>query len=130
MKAIHSMMATMALAFVFPAAAAAAVGDPEVILYRVSGINANGGTTELVCTPFSGVSESIRFVTRDVNGALVDNQAFTTAHLATKLFTSSSPSVGTAAIAATSTNVVCSAGILGGIPLHLIRFNPAPGTQE
>src|SRR5215813_5094552 len=118
MQAIHSMMATMALAFVFPAAAAAAVGDPEVIIYRVSGINANGGTTELVCTPFSGVSESIRFVTRDVNATLVDNQAFTTAHLATKLFISSSPSVGTAAVAATSTQVVCSAGVVGGLSLH------------
>jgi len=130
MKAIHSMMATMALAFVFPAAAAAAVGDPELILYRVSGINANGGTTELVCTPFSGVSETIRFVTRDANANLVDNQAFSIPHLATKLFISSSPSVGTAAVAATSVNVVCSAGVVGGLSLHLIRFNPIPGTQE
>src|SRR5215469_10224374 len=121
MKVIHSMMATMALAFVFPAAAAAAVGDPELTLYRVSGVNANGGTTELICTPFSGVPESIRFVTRDVNGALVDNQAFTVGHLNTKLFqTSVTMTPGTAAIAATSTSVICSAGVLGGVPLHLI----------
>jgi hypothetical protein len=131
MKSIHSIIATMALAFVFPAAATAAVGDPELVLYRVTGINANGGQTILYCTPFSGVSETIRFVTRDANGTLVDNQAFTVTHLATKLFISTSPSPGTAAIAATSNQAICEVGISGGLgTLHPIRFNPISGAQE
>jgi len=130
MKAIHSVIATLALACVFPAAATAETGDPEIIIYRISGINANGGTTEISCTPFSGVSENIRFVTRDTNAVLVDNSVSTVPHNNTKLFQSSAPSVGTAAVAATTNQIVCSAGILGGIQLHLIRFNPVSGAQE
>ena len=129
MRSIHSMIATMALAFVFPAAATAAVGDPELILYRVTGITANGGSTQLICTPFSGVTENIRFVTRDTNGTLVDNQVFAVTHLSSKSFQTTVTNTGTAAIAATSNQIICSVNIFGSVP-HLIRFNPISGTTE
>jgi hypothetical protein len=50
--------------------AQAAVGDPELILYRFAGVTDNGGAANqgvaivFHCTNFSGVTEIIRFVTR------------------------------------------------------------------
>jgi hypothetical protein len=130
MKAIHSIIAVLALAFVFPAAATAAVGDPELILYRVSGVNANGGPTEISCTPFSGVTENIRIVTRDNTGTIVNNSVLPLAHLNTTVFSTGNSTPGTAAIAATSNQVVCSAGTNGVLTLRMIRFNPISGTTE
>jgi hypothetical protein len=43
MKAIHSMIAAVGLAFVLPTVAGAAAGDPEVIIYRFPGVRDNGG---------------------------------------------------------------------------------------
>ena len=43
MKAIHSMIATLGLAFVFPTLAEAATTDPEVIIYRFTGVRDDGG---------------------------------------------------------------------------------------
>ena len=131
MKSIHSKIATMALVLGFPAAATAAVGDPEIILYRVTGIHANGGQTQLICTPFSGVTENIRFVTREADGTLVDNQVFAVPHANTKNFLSTIATTGSAAIAGTSNQVICEVGISAGLgSLRMIRFNPISGAQE
>jgi hypothetical protein len=43
MKAIHSMIAALGFAFVLPAPADAAVGGPEVIIYRFPGVSDDGG---------------------------------------------------------------------------------------
>jgi hypothetical protein len=66
MKAIHSMIAALGLAFVLPAPADAAQGDPEVIIYRFPGVRDDGATTNVGvatvfhCTNFSGVPEPVR----------------------------------------------------------------------
>jgi len=154
MKAIHWIIAAAALASVQPSQAG--VNDPEVIIYRFpgvfdtgSGVN-QGVATSFHCTNFSGVNETIRFVTRSSAGSLLSNAAFTIEHLET--FTASTHAThmyadddlntgfvtqGTTAIAATSTNVICTAVTLdassavpNGFALRGIRFNPAPGSQE
>jgi hypothetical protein len=154
MQAIHSIIAAAALAFAQPTPASAGINDPEVIIYRVSGVlddgASNGTATSFHCTNFSGVEEKVRIVVRNFSAALVANQPFNIAHLNT--LTASTKDVviyndfalntgfvqqGTAAIAATSVNVTCTAmqvlpqGVFPqGIALHMTRFNPIPATQE
>jgi hypothetical protein len=152
MKSLRLMVAVAALAFTMPAQAAQV--DPEVIIYRVSGVLddgiSNGTATSFHCTNFSGVAENVRFVVRGPTAVILANQAFAIPHLHT--FTASTKEVsiyadvslatgavqqGTAAIAATSVNVTCTAmqvlpqgALPQGIALHMTRFNPIAGTQE
>ena len=126
MKAIHRIITAAALACVLPAAANAATTDPEVILYRFSGVLDNGGgigagvATAFHCSNFSGVPETVRIVVRDSNAGQAANTAFGINHLQTKTFTTHAVTLyaqitlgtgvvlqGTAAIAATSTSIVC-----------------------
>jgi hypothetical protein len=154
MKTIHSMIAALGLALVLPAAADAATTDPEVIIYRFPGVAddvAAGFSTVFYCTNFSGATESIRFATRQSNGALLTNFFAFVNHLesltAATHFTGTLGSQfnlgtgavrgGTTAIAATSTNIVCTAMTIDaanpkpdGIALRGIRFSPVPGSQE
>src|SRR5262245_26453552 len=77
MKVIHCVIAAAALAFVQPAQAAST--DPEIIIYRFSGVLDNGGlshqgiATAFHCTNFSGVQESLRIVVRDSAGIIRGN---------------------------------------------------------
>jgi hypothetical protein len=154
MKSLRWMAAIAALASCLPAQAATT--DPEVIIYRVAGVSDSGGAgqtghvTAFFCTNFSGVTETVRIVVRNSSGPILANQAAPIPHLNTASVTTrltvvygsfplntGSISQGTAAIAATSTNVTCTvlqvdaaASNPIGIALHLTRFNPAPGTQE
>ena len=156
MKAIHWIIAAAALAFVLPAEADAAVGDPEMVIYRFPGVADNGGgpgvgvATVFHCTNFSGVQETLRIVTRSSAGVLITNNAPTILHLQTLTLATHSVSAyvsgalltgavtqGTAAIAATSVNIICTAMTIDastaapvGVALRGIRFNPAPGSQE
>jgi hypothetical protein len=157
MKAIHWIIAAAALSFVQPTSASAAVGDPEVIIYRFPGVLDNGGAsatgvvTAFHCTNFSGVTETIRFVTRSNVGTLLQNSTTTIAHLATRTANAHFPNSystdlnlatgvvvqGTTAIAATSINIICTAMTIDGsttvpvgVALRGIRFNPVPGSQE
>jgi len=105
------------------------------------------------CTNFSGTTETIRAVARNANSALASNVTLTIGHLETRTFAThgfglfgfrvdqllatGTLSQGTIAIAATSTNIVCNAVAVDardekptGYSLHVIRFNPIPGTQE
>jgi hypothetical protein len=156
MKAIHWIIAAAGFAFVQPASAA--TSDPEVIIYRFPGVRDDGGVagvglaTVFHCTNFSGTSETLRFVTRDGNATLKSNVSQGMAHLQTMtavthnsaglpvnvdLATGAVPA-GTTAIAATSTNIVCTAMTFdasgsnptGGVALRGIRFLPVPGSQE
>ncbi len=155
MKVVRWMTAVAALAFALsvqaPDRALGAVGDPEVILYRFTGVH-NFGTsaTAFHCTNFSGVQETIRIVVRDQNSTVAVNHATVIVHLQTVSFvtqfvgfyghmnlSTGNVSQGTAAIAATSTAFVCTAGTVNtsastpvGLALHGIRFSPVPGTQE
>jgi len=158
MKAIQWIIAVAGLAFGLPASAQAAQTDPEVIIYRFPGVLDTGNfanlgvATVFFCTNFGGVTENIRFVTRTSTGALASNLVFNLVHLGTlttathstalyaDAFTSLATgpvSEGTTAIAATSTNVICTATTIDaaastpiGIALRGIRFNPVPGSQE
>jgi hypothetical protein len=135
-----------------------AIGGAELIVYRFPGVYDNGGSANtgvaasFHCTNFSGVSETFRFVTRDANGTLLTNVAFSVPHLATitasthatLVYNDSATSLGTGpitqgttAIAATSRDVVCTAVTIDatlatptGIALRGVRFNPAPDSQE
>ncbi len=132
-----------------------AVGNAEVILYRFPGVFDSGGggtgvATVFHCTNFSGVPETIRIVVRDQFAGVVANTTFTLNHLETvahathivnlyaeQSLNTGAVNVGTAAIAATSTSLVCTAMTIDaassspqGIALHGVRFNPIPGTQE
>ena len=156
MKAVHWIIAAAALSFVQPAPANAGVNDPEVIIYRFPGVYdepAGGRETATVfqCTNFSGVTENMRFVTRRFDGQLKTNVTTPIAHLATTtvathdvnsyvVFTNLATgqvTQGTTAIAATSTNIICTAMTIDaldpkptGIALRGIRFLPVPGSQE
>ena len=155
MKAIHWIVAA-ALACSLPAPASAAVGSPEVVVYRFSGVKDDGnadfvGTaTVFSCTNFSGVTETLRFVTRHLDGTIRQNDTVPINHLQTTILVTHGVRAyglqfglatnvvqGTTAIAATSTNILCTAMILdaanaqfAGVSLRGIRFNPAPGSQE
>ena len=157
MKAIHWITAAAAFAFVFSAPADAGVNDPEVIIYRFPGVRDNSGTdfvgvaTVFHCTNFSGVEEILRFVTRQHTGTLVTNISFALGHLQNQVVSTHRTgayggfisldtglvSFGTTAIAATSTNIICTAMTIDasttvpvGVALRGIRFSPAPGSQE
>ena len=154
---MHSMIAALGLALVLPTTSDAATTDPEVIIYRFPGVSDDGGgtfageATVFYCTNFSGVTETIRFVTRTRDAALVSNRSVGLAHLGTITAATHFPALnagtfpldtgavagGTTAIAATSTNVVCSAMAIDaanakpvGVALRGIRFSPVPGSQE
>ena len=156
MKKIQASVVSAALAIGMAIPAWAGVNDPEVIIYRFPGVRDNGGTgltgfaTIFHCTNFSGVDENVRIVTRSEDGTLKSNFVTTLSHLKTvgaathAVFSYSSfgmgtgaVSEGTAAIAATSTNIICTAMVLDaatarpdGVALRGIRFNPVPGSQE
>ena len=148
MKAIHWIIAAAAFAFVQQARAAQT--DPEVIVYRFPGVLDVGSVaTSFHCTNFSGTLEIIRIVVRDNEATIKANFSFALPHLwtatvstrPTVLYGSASLNTdtvkGTAAIAATSTNIICTAVTLeassavpNGFALHGIRFSPIPGSQE
>src|SRR5262249_48637574 len=126
MKGIHWIVAAAALSFVQPASAATT--DPEVIIYRFPNASDDGGldfagrATVFGCTNFSGATETIRFVTRASNVTLLTNLNFTMNHLTTLTasthltvfyggasLATGSFAAGTTAIAATSTNIICTA---------------------
>jgi len=102
-------------------------------------------------TNFSGATETVRFVTRNFDGALKSNATYTLDHLATKTASTHNAQAysenlflvtgivkqGTTAIAATSINIICTAetidassSVLIGVARRGIRFNAAPGSQE
>ena len=153
--AIAAVIAGLSLATMLPAAAAST--DPEVIIYRFPGVlddgsaGQSGVATSFHCTSFSGAVEIVRIVVRNFDGTLKANVAFPIGHLATKtasthsavlytedqVFNTGGVNQGTAAIAATSVNVICTAMTISasstqptGFALRGIRFNPIPGTQE
>jgi hypothetical protein len=83
-------IALVAIATSMSAPASAATTDPEVIIYRFPGVKDDGGAanigtaTVFHCTNFSGVNETIRFVTRAFDGTLLTNNTSTVVHLGTR----------------------------------------------
>ena len=156
MTKIQTLVVSAALAIGMAGPAVAGVNDPEIIIYRFPGVFDDGSTTQVGtatafhCTNFSGVLENVRIVTRGSGGGLLKNFLFGLDHLSTQgasthsVFSYVSLNMGTgfitdgtAAIAATSTNIICTAMVLdaanakpAGLALRGIRFNPVPGSQE
>jgi hypothetical protein len=159
MKLASSIFVLTTLAAILPAQAqSGAVTDPLKIIYKASGLLDNGGAsaagvaTSMHCTNFGNVDERVRFLVRQSNGAATSQtttvgagQTVTASTHNTNIFgenitltTGTSIRQGALAISSSSTtNVFCSAMIVDansqvpvGIALHLVRFNPAPGTQE
>ena len=157
MTKISLAVVSAALAFGMQAPAWAFITDPEVIIYRFPGVRDDGGgigagvATVFFCTNFSPTSENIRFVTRQNNSPLLTNILVGIASLATKTVSTHATNAynpdntlgtgvviqGTTAIAATSTNIICTAVTIEassafplGVALRGIRFNPVPGSQE
>jgi hypothetical protein len=156
MKAARSLFGVLAITLGLAAQVEAATTDPEVIIYRFPGVLDNGTginvgvATIFQCTNFSGEQENIRLVTRSSGGILRSNFVIPIAHLTTFAFATHPVRVyfalsldtgniaqGTTAVAATSTNIVCTAMTMDaasatpiGVALHGVRFKPIPGTQE
>jgi len=136
-----------------------AVGDPLKIIYRISGVTDNGGgdavgvATLIHCTNFGSVSETVKFIIKQWDGTvlksryttIVSGNTRTAATHYTALFFEDlalTPNIvigqGSAIIYATLPQMVfCSAMIVDaaatvpqGISLHMVRYNPATGTQE
>jgi len=154
MKLIGWTAAASAMFFALPVQAG--INDPEVMIYRVAGVFDNGGAdnvgvaTSFHCTNFSGALEIVRVVVRDAGSQIKANSFGQISHLQSTIFsthgTMFSEAImttgviaagGTAAIAATSIDVVCTAMMLDaaatvpvGIALHAVRLNPIPGTEE
>jgi hypothetical protein len=96
------------------------------------------------------VTENVRIVIRDVITTIKANVSLPVSHLGTLIFSTHDVFIysdfslatgaiggGTAAIAATSVNITCTAMQVQtnvtnavGIALHMTRFNPITGTQE
>ena len=158
MKIIQWIIALAGLAFGLPASAQAAQTDPEVIIYRFPGVRDDGNpdgvgvATVFHCTNFSGTTENLRLVTREIFGTLVTNVTASIQHLRslahsthfTQAYSGAGFSLntgvvveGTTAIAATSINIICTAMVIdaanpkpNGVALRGIRFSPVPGSQE
>jgi hypothetical protein len=150
-----AVIASLSFATILPAAAATT--DPELIIYRFPGVLDDGSAgqvgvaTSFHCTNFSGVTETVRIVVRNFDNSVKANVAFSIPHLTTRTASTHSTVLytedqalntgainqGTAAIAATAVNVICSAMTIGaassqpnGFAVRGIRFNPVPGSQE
>ena len=155
-----SLIVSTLIVIASAASAHAAVGDALETIYRVSGVVDSGdgpgvGTaTILNCTNFNNAgSEEVRVVTRTFTGAHLDDQTRVIQAKRTFTFGTHNPNVytldslltpgqvidqGSFVIESTNTrNVFCSvqvvdAGALraAGYSLNMVRFNPAPNSQE
>ena len=138
MKKIQSVLVSAAVAIGIAAPASAATTDPEVIIYRFSGVRDDGSNdnfgvaTVFHCTNFSGVTENIRFVTRANVGVIASNLVRSINHLSTLTaethqsnanafggelvaqLATRTVAQGTTAIAATSPNIICTAMVIDG----------------
>lgn len=132
-----------------------AVNSPLKVIYRISGVADDGSSgvgvaTSFHCTNFGNVNEKVKFTVRTFDGdtskvALVRaGETITASTKETDLFfenvflNTGFVEQGGAIIAATATQTIfCSAMLVDpndndaeGIALHMVRFNPAPRTQE
>jgi hypothetical protein len=131
---------------------------PQQIIYRVSGVRDDGQgpqlgvATSFHCTNWSNLPEKLAISVYNFNGTLArarsfivnSHHTFTVSTHETKIFSEDvflSPGVdidqGYAQILSTTTNIYCSAMIVDaasssptGIELHLVRFNPYPGSTQ
>ena len=127
-------------------------------IYVASGVRDNGGAintgtaTSIHCTNWTGANQQIRHIIKNYNGAVTSNNTFTVSagrtHTASThgtvaynedafLSTGTVIEQGSLVIAATASQITCTvvsidaaAAATVGVPLHVLRFNPWPGSQE
>ncbi|SMH32159.1 hypothetical protein [Mesorhizobium australicum] len=132
--------------------------DPQMMIYRVAGVTnsthttAAGIATSFQCYNNSSVTENVRIrilnssgiVKADLNFYIPPKKTYTASTHNTSVFyeeiiltSGTSISQGAAAIIATNRDIYCSAMIVdaaatipNGIALHMVRFNPQPGSVE
>jgi hypothetical protein len=136
-----------------------AVGDPQKLIYRISGIRDNGAAsgvgiaTTIHCTNFGPVAETVRYQLKSASGSVVANVSKTIGAGGTEAASTHATAMvdedgvlapgvsinpGSAHIFTTSTQkIICSAMIVDasatvpqGIALHMVRFNAITGSQE
>lgn len=135
-----------------------ATTDPEMMIYRVAGVvnssttTMSGAATSFMCYSNSAANEKVRIRILNWNGQLEGDIYYVIQSKRTLTFSTQLTALlaedavvaggkvinqGTAAIIATSKEVYCSAMVVdaaatvpNGIALHMVRFNPAPGTVE
>jgi hypothetical protein len=156
MKILTVAVAGTTLLTTVPAIAAA--DDPLQVIYKVSGVMDSGSADEVgiatvfFCTNFGNVAERVRISLRPEEGGVPINNTYDLGPRETKTFETHdtaaydedntlAPGViftqSAAIILATTKNVHCSAAQVNaaaakpiGIPLHMVRFNPPPNSQE
>ena len=136
-----------------------AVGDAYKVIYRVSGVSDGGGSPEhtavtaFFCSNYSASREKIYFLIREFNGDIRASVEWTmnaraTVTAATRavgsiisdfflLAADQSVNGGSAVIMSTTLNLHCSVLVMDRVPqamngaaLHMVRFNPHPGSVE
>ena len=153
-----SLLALAAACAAFVAPEASATTFPTLTtIYVGSGVYDNGAAanagvaTSFICTNASGLTASMRFLVLDTPGSVAASnttgmnhgETLTASTHSTFIFADSSLSPGIliqqggVVIESTQSGVFCTAMILdastatpNGIPLHLVRVNPHPGTVE
>ena len=136
--------------------APSAATDPLKVIYRVSGIYDNGAisytgiATVIHCTNYSKVVESLKIKILSNNGSTVLDNLYNISAKSTASFSTHRVSIyldgamdtgnvsqGSATISSSTTNIHCTAitvdaaaSVPSGFPLHMVRFNPQPGSVE
>ena len=150
-----ALVAVACLAGVMPPASAITFPTLTTI-YIGAGVRDDGGgpnvgiATVFLCSNVSGANASVRFLVLSENGAVADQETIgiqhgrtvlasthsTATYLETVPFTTGVVQNGTVNIESDQSGVFCTAVILNaasnaeGVPLHLVRVNPHPGTVE
>lgn len=130
--------------------------DPLKVLYRIMGVRDSGGyeqgtATVFHCTNFSNAMELISVKAYNYLGQLVANSTIsapsrwpktiathlTAAYNEDHVLSASGMTQGYVVISSTTTNLHCTAMTIDaaspvpvGVALHMIRFNPQPGSVE
>ncbi len=134
-----------------------ATTDPQILIYRVSGVLDNGSpdlgvATTFACSSISSQMEIVRIRLFNYDGVLMGDRTLNispkrtvsiSTHSTMMISEDSVVSPGTAinrgmaGIIATSKEIFCSAMIVdavaaipNGVALHMVRFNPAQGSVE
>jgi len=153
MKKLLAVFAAATLTAVLPAQATT---FSLRTIYIASGVTDDGGpantgmATTVLCTNASGKSTTLRIAFYDADGAIRGLSAVIIPHLRTytlsthvvAAFTDQSASTGAILqgvlnVSTTESAVFCSAmivdaaaALVDGVDLHMVRFNPHPGTVE
>jgi hypothetical protein len=152
MKKFLAVFAAITLTAIFPVQA---ITFSLRTIYVASGVTDDGGiinngiATTVHCTNLSGKTATVRVAFYGATGTQIGSNTATIAHLVTRTISTHSViyfnelaldtgaiNQGVLNIGSTESGVFCSAMIVtaaapvAGIDLHMVRYNPHPGTVE